>query len=140
MYCIREMQIDDYEKVFELWSVTQGMGLSEADSEESIANFLTRNQGLSFVCLDGNLLIGTVLCGHDGRRGALYHVAVHKDYQHKGIGRRLVEKALHALKSIGIAKCHLMVYADNALGQRFWNKIGWTKRDEIVLYSKDTKA
>lgn len=137
IYTIREMVLGDYSYVYALWSMTEGMGLSESDSEESIAQFLIRNKGHSYVCTDGDVVIGTVLCGHDGRRGFLYHVAVHNEYQNKGIARRLIERALNSLKEVGIIKCHLMVYANNDLGHQFWEYVGWIRRDEIVLYSKD---
>jgi len=88
-YKIREMNLNDYLKVFDLWSNTEDMGLSDSDSEESISKFLKRNAGHSFVCTDREEIIGTILCGHDGRRGFLYHVAVSKEYRKNGIGKRL---------------------------------------------------
>lgn len=132
---IREMTMDDYPAAYELWTEIEGMGLGEADSREAIAAFLDRNPGHSFVCIIDQQLVGTVLCGHDGRRGFLYHVAVSKHYRNRGIGRQLVDRALRSLKAAGITKCHLMVYADNLAGCRFWEKTGWLKRSDIILFS-----
>jgi len=87
---IREMQIDDYDEVFDLWRKTLGMGLSKADEKENMLRFLFRNVGLSYVCCLEDIIIGTVLCGHDGRRGYIYHVTVAEEYRGKGIGRALV--------------------------------------------------
>ncbi|MHA0858076.1 GNAT family N-acetyltransferase [Paenibacillus sp. CMAA1364] len=140
MVQIREMNMNDYWEVFDLWSNTDGMGLSEADSEESIESFLTRNDGHSYVCIDGEKIIGTVLCGHDGRRGFLYHVAVLKEYRKSGIGKGLVESVLHSLKKAGIMKCHLMVYENNVMGNQYWNNSEWKRRNDILIYSKDTKG
>ncbi|WP_246369815.1 GNAT family N-acetyltransferase [Saccharibacillus deserti] len=137
-YKIREMNLNDYLKVFDLWSNTEGMGLSDSDSEESISKFLKRNDGHSFVCTDAEEIIGTILCGHDGRRGFLYHVAVSKEYRKNGIGKRLVESALDSLKKSGIIKCHLMVLGNNKIGNQYWNNAGWIKRDDILIFSKDT--
>jgi len=133
---IHEMRIDDYNEIYELWRNTSGVGLSDADKKENIEKFLTRNKGLSFVCRHEGKIIGTIMCGHDGRRGYIYHVAVAENYRGKGIGRRLVEMCLERLKSEGIDKCHLFVYPDNAIGNAFWTSMGWQKRDDIFVYSK----
>lgn len=137
MYTIREMDINDYEKTLELWTSTEGMGLSESDSKEAIAVFLERNLGHSFVCLDADEIIGSILCGHDGRRGFFYHAAVSTQYRSKGIGKRLIQHALATLKAAGIMKCHLMVYSDHLSGHRFWEHEGWVKREDVLLFSKD---
>jgi len=131
----REMQIGDYEHALHLWQHTAGMGLSSADEKSEIARFLQKNQGLCFVALEDEHLIGTILCGEDGRRGYLYHLAVQQNIQKKGVGKNLVQKSLHALKEKGIQKCHLFVIADNASGIAFWEHTGWEIRDDIEIMS-----
>ncbi|WP_145320191.1 GNAT family N-acetyltransferase [Paenibacillus xylanexedens] len=138
MYKIREMTINDYEMSIELWQRTEGMALSEADSKESINYYLNRNTGMSFVCVDKEQVIGTILCGHDGRRGYIYHVAVDPEYRGKSLGKKLVVSSLEKLRLEGIGKCHIMVIADNEIGNEFWTRTEWTKRDGILLYSSNT--
>lgn len=138
MYKIREMLLSDYDSAIDLWSCTEGMGLSEADSKEAIAFYLARNPGMSFVCAVQDQIVGTILCGHDGRRGYIYHVAVSKEYRGHSIGKKLVESSLKRLKEEGIMKCHIMVIADNEIGNSFWNYIEWSKRTGIHLYSQNT--
>jgi ribosomal protein S18 acetylase RimI-like enzyme len=133
---IRCFTIEDYQQVFTLWQATEGMGLSGADSEENIRQYLQRNPGMSFVALDGDRIIGAVLCGHDGRRGLLHHLAVDKSYQRRGIGKILAEKCQVALNAEGIEKCHLFVYTDNIEAQMFWENIGWELRKDIVIMSR----
>ncbi|MFC5649747.1 GNAT family N-acetyltransferase [Paenibacillus solisilvae] len=132
----RQMTIDDYEASFALWSKTEGMVLSEADSKSAIASYLERNPDLSFVCTVGGMLQGTILCGHDGRRGFIYHAAVNPEMRGLGIGSKLVELSLKQLQQAGIMKCHLFVVADNEIGNRFWKRSGWLKREGIAIYSK----
>ena len=134
---ILEMTINDYDETIELWKNSPGIALSKADSKPKIAQFIKHNPGLGFVARDGNKLVGAVLCGNDGRRGYLYHLAVAKDHQHLGIGKKLTEKVLTALQAQGIEKCHIFVIADNLEGMRFWQKTGWKKRDDIFVMSKD---
>ncbi|MNC45635.1 Acetyltransferase YpeA [compost metagenome] len=135
---IRPFRMEDYHRAYELWSRTPGMGLSDSDSEDGIRSFLERNPGLSFVAgkEDGDVL-GTVLAGHDGRRGFLYHLAVSTTCRGQGIGGRLVQSALAALHSQNIVKCHIMVLDHNELGQAFWSGQGWLRRDNILLYSQN---
>ncbi|NQX46700.1 GNAT family N-acetyltransferase [Paenibacillus tritici] len=135
----RSMTIDDYEAAYRLWENTAGMGLSEADSRTEIARYLERNPGISQVCVEEDgTLAGTAMCGHDGRRGYLYHVAVHSGSRGKGAGREMVARCLEKLREEGILKCHLMVIGTNSLGRSFWNSVGWQERDGLVLFSKNS--
>lgn len=134
----RAFTMEDYEKAYDLWLHTAGMGLTDADSRDKLGLFLRRNEGLSLVCADGDELAGTVLCGHDGRRGFLYHLAVRETYRGKGIGGGLVKRCLAALKDQGIEKCHIFVLADNELGINFWQGSGWLKRDDFYVFSHNT--
>src|SRR6185503_5238689 len=110
---IREFQLADYSAAVGLWESIEGVGLSDADSEPSVAAFLARNPGLSFVAVDGRTLVGTILCGHDGRRGLIHHLALVPARRREGLGRRLVQSALLALRKAGVQKCHLLVFKNN---------------------------
>jgi N-acetylglutamate synthase len=132
-----EMTIRDYPDVTDLWRNTAGVGLSTADTLEAISAYLARNPGHSFVARDNAQLAGAVLCGHDGRRGYLYHLAVRPAYRRQGIGQALVEHCLERLKAIGIDKCHIFVYAANQDGQAFWERTGWVLRTNLVLMSRE---
>jgi ribosomal protein S18 acetylase RimI-like enzyme len=124
-YNIRDMTLDDYSDVCRLWEQTEGMSLEEDDSREAIAIYLRRNQGLCFVaCVDGKI-VGTVLCGHEGRRGILRHLAVTSDFRKKGVARALVNKCLAALAEQGVRKCNIFVLDENVEGLRFWDRMGW---------------
>ena len=136
-YFIREMTISDFDQVLSLWQRTSGLGLSGVDTHEGILKFLKRNPGLSFLCEEKGTLIGTILCGHDGRRGYIYHLAVDEAYRKHGIGRQLTEQSLIALRHEGIAKCHLFVYRDNKTAEHFYDRMGWQKRTTLDIFSKD---
>lgn len=133
---VREMTIEDYDPVYALWEASEGVGLSDADSKEGIHRFLERNPGLSFVALDGDQLVGAALCGHDGRRGYIHHLSVVRSHRRQGIGKSLVGRCMYALMRIGIAKCHLFVFDENQEAIKFWNKVGWTERVELMMMSQ----
>jgi ribosomal protein S18 acetylase RimI-like enzyme len=122
---IRQMTLADYPEVSCLWTQAEGMSLGEDDNREGIALCLERNQGLCFVALVGGNLIGTVLCGHDGRRGIMRHLAVQKEFRNQGIALLLVQKSLAALSEQGIKKCNIFVLDDNVAGLKFWEHIGF---------------
>ena len=132
---IQEMTIGDYDEMRALWQESQGIDLSEADSRSSISRFLERNPGLSFVARDGEQLIGGVLCGHDGRRGYIDHLAVRASHRRQGIGRMLVSRCIYNLLQNGIHKWHLFVREDNQDAINFWSKLGWQQRVELVTMS-----
>ncbi|MDO7906930.1 GNAT family N-acetyltransferase [Paenibacillus sp. JX-17] len=133
---LRLMQMTDHEQMMALWEKSDGVVVSEADTPTELAQFLQRNPGLSYVAEQDGQIIGTVLGGHDGRRGFLYHLAVEQAHRGRRLGQRLAEACLHSLAEQGITKCHIFVVADNEDGQRFWTRCGWEKRDTFFVYSR----
>jgi len=130
---IKVMRINDYDKVYQLWTSTEGMGMrSLDDSFEGIDRFLKRNPITNYIAQVENKIVGVILCGHDGRRGYIYHTAVKNDYRNKEIGKTLVEAALEALKKEGINKVVLVAFASNDLGNKFWQSLGFDKRDDLI--------
>jgi ribosomal protein S18 acetylase RimI-like enzyme len=132
---IVDFSADDYDEAIALWKRCEGIGLSDADEREPLTAFLLKNPGLNFVAKEDGTIVGTCLCGSDGRRGYLYNLAVDPVQRRKGIGRILAQKALQALAAQGIQKCHIMVFGANELGLTFWKNEGWVTRPEIVLMS-----
>ena len=130
---VRTMTIADYDNVYSLWKSTPGVGMrSLDDSREGIGRFLDRNPKTCFVAEAGDKIIGAILCGHDGRRGYIYHATVFPDYRKRGIGRRLVENVLTALRLEGINKAALVVFNTNAEGNAFWQAVGFETRGDLI--------
>lgn len=133
---IETMTHDDLPAAMTIWANAEGVGLSEGDELESLRFFLDRNPGLSVAARAGEQMVGAVLCGHDGRRGFLYHLAVVPEYQRRGIGRRLVDTCLASLGAIGVAKCSIFLYADNESGKSFWKQNGWSSRHDLEVMQR----
>ncbi len=131
----RALTLADYDAVHALWQSSEGVGLSDADSREAIGRYLARNPGLSFTAWDGNELVGAVLCGHDGRRGYVHHLAVKPSQRRQGLGKALAARCLAALAAEGIDKCHLFVFANNADAIAFWRSVGWSQRVDLNVMS-----
>jgi len=135
---IRAMTIRDYDAIIALWQSADGVGLSDADSREAIGRYLARNPGCSFTAWDGDDLLGAVLCGHDGRRGYVHHLAVRPSHRRQGIGKALATRCMDALAAEGIDKCHLLVFAVNDNAIAFWKGVGWTQRVDLNVMSRYT--
>ena len=132
---IREMKIEDYDKVYALWKTIKGFGIrSVDDSKDGIERFLKWNPGLSVVAEENGQIVGAILCGSDGRRGCLYHVCVHRDYRRRGIGKTMVVWCMEKLKELQINKVSLIAFTQNDIGNAFWKEIGWTKREDLNYY------
>ncbi len=131
----RVMTITDYDEVHALWMTIKGFAIrSVDDSREGVERFLKRNPTTSVVAEDDGKIVGAILCGHDGRRGCLYHVCVHPDHRRRGIGRSMVVFAMNALKKEKISKVSLIAFTANDVGNAFWKTIGWTKREDLNYY------
>jgi len=136
-FALRPMTIRDYAEVIHLWQSAEGVHAGEDDSRRSISSFLRRNPGMSLVAQDGRQLVGAVLCGHDGRRGYLHHLAVAPSHRREGIGRALVERCLAKLHARGVRKCRILVLSGNRRGRAFWRALGWVWPPEVTLMMKN---
>ena len=135
---IRPMTMDDYEEVFDMWQSISGFGIRTwDDSREGIAKFIARNPGLSVVALHEGRIVGSILCGHDGRRGCLYHVCVKEAYRMLGIGQDMVVRCKEHLKAEGINKINLIAFKTNAVGNKFWQKLNWKFREDCNYYEEN---
>jgi len=128
----------DYDAARALWERTPGVGLSAADERAPLERFLRRNPGLSFVAMRQGELAGTILCGHDGRRGLVHHLVTAPAHRRHGVARALLHAGLAALAAQGIDKCHLLVFRDNPGGIAFWRAVAATERLELSLFSLAT--
>jgi putative acetyltransferase len=135
---LRALRLSDYEDVYALWKRTEGVGLSESDEKEAIGLFLRRNPGLSQVATSGGKVVAAMLCGHDGRRGYLHHLAVARKWRRQGVGRAVVAACLEKLHAEGIPKCNLFLFASNTSGQAFWRSLGWSVRSDLRLVQRST--
>ena len=132
---IRAMTIDDYEEVYALWMSIKGFAMrSLDDSRDGVARFLKRNPDARVVAVADGKVVGSILCGYDGRRGCLYHVCVREDYRRQGIGKAMVVYCMKALEKEAISKVSLIAFTQNDIGNAFWKEIGWTKREDLNYY------
>ena len=130
---IREMVEADYDQVYQLWLSCAGRGLNHLDdSKEGIAQFLKRNPQTCLVAVENQIIIGAILVGFDGRRAYIYHTAVHPNYRRRGIARQLVETVLTVLDELKIHKVALVVFKRNAEGNKFWEKLGFSVREDLI--------
>ena len=132
---IRVMTTEDYDNVHALWMTIKGFAIrSIDDSREGVERFIKRNPDTSVVAVEDGNIVGAILCGHDGRRGCLYHVCVHPDHRRRGIGKAMVVFCMNALKKEKISKVSLIAFTANDIGNAFWNTIGWTRREDLNYY------
>ena len=132
---IRVMTKDDYDEVKALWMKIKGFGIrSIDDSREGVERFIKRNPTTSVVAIEDGKIVGSILCGHDGRHGTLYHVCVDEAYRQHGIGKSMVVKCMEALMEEKINKVTIIAFTKNDVGNAFWNGIGWTKREDLNYY------
>ena len=135
---IRIMTIEDYDKVYDLWINTPGMGLNTTDdSREGIDKYLKRNPNTCFVAETDGKIIGVIMAGHDGRRGYIHHTAVLPDFRRGGVARALVDAAMSALEKEGIHKVALVAFKTNETGNGFWEHIGFTVREDLNYRNKN---
>ena len=131
---------NDYKEAYALWLSCDGVGLNGIDDSESgITKFLLRNPNTCFVAKMNEKIVGVILAGQDGRRGYIYHLAVAKECRGKGIAKELVTCAMESLENLGIKKAALVVFSNNEGGNQFWEKLGFTSREDLIYRNKMTK-
>lgn len=132
---IRSMTAEDYPAVYQLWQGIEGFGLrSIDDSQDGIARFLKRNPTTSVVAVENGQILGSILCGHDGRTGCFYHVCVEQSHRHRGIATKMTAYALEQLKKEQISKVSLVAFTKNETGNACWKELGWKRRQDLNCY------
>ncbi|MGN1021834.1 MAG: GNAT family N-acetyltransferase [Aristaeellaceae bacterium] len=134
----RTMRPDDLPAALLLWQGVDGVHLHSNGEEscEALRRYLQRNPGLSHVALCGTAMVGAVLCGHDGRRGYLQHLAVHPDFRRRGIARQLLGRVEQGLSRAGIRKEALFVLCGNTSAQAFYEHMGWQEETVVKIFSR----
>jgi N-acetylglutamate synthase len=133
----REFVIADYDRAVALWCEVEGVEICEGDSRQEIRGYLERNPGLSRVAEENATMVGAVLCGHDGRRGWIYHLAVSLAYRGRGVGKLLLEECCRGLRSAGIKRAIILVDGDNSAGKEFWVRNGWENIAGAIPMARD---
>ena len=133
----REFTIGDYDDAIALWRSVEGVEICEGDSREEIAQYLKRNPGLSRVAEADGKIVGVALCGHDGRRGWIYHLAVAPTYRRQQVGKILLEACVNGLRGAGLKRAIILVAGDNQSGHEFWLRNGWEDIDGAIAMTRE---
>lgn len=137
---IRNIYIEDYDAINDFWRKIDGIELAELENKQNFEFFLKRNEGMSFLAVDHEEVIGTCLGSHNGRRGFLNHLAVAQSHRRKGIGKMLVRKCLEILQAEGIRRIYIFLAKENVEARSFWEHIGWSQYDQYLMMTVETGA
>lgn len=135
-----DITADDFDQVYQLWLQCDGLGGLE--NRDQFTRFINRNDSLSQLVRDDERqseeqVIATLMCGHDGRRGYLYHLAVHPDARGRGLAKLLIDTCLQKLSLLQIQRCTVFVRKDNPSGVEFWMHNGWWNRSDLDTFAFD---
>jgi ribosomal protein S18 acetylase RimI-like enzyme len=133
----REFVMSDYDDTIALWARAEGLEICEGDSREEIAEYLKRNPSLSRVAEADGKIVGAALCGHDGRRGWIYHLAVEPTYRRQKVGQLLLEACVKGLRAAGLKRAIILVAGDNPGGHEFWLRNGWENIDGAIAMTRE---
>jgi ribosomal protein S18 acetylase RimI-like enzyme len=133
----REFVMSDYDAAIALWNSVDGVEVCEGDSREEMAEYLKRNPGLSRVAEVDGKIVGAALCGHDGRRGWIYHLAVANSHRRQKVGQLLLESCVNGLRAIGLRRAIILVAGDNPSGREFWRRNRWEAIDGAIAMTRE---
>ena len=136
---IREFRFpNDYPRTLKLWeSIEDGMHVGRSDTPDEIQKKLERDPDLFLVAELNEDIVGTVIGGYDGRRGMIYHLAVHETAREQGVGALLLNEVEKRLQAKGCIKCYLLVFADNVRAIQFYENRGWREMKEDRIFGKE---
>ena len=126
-----------HEELVELWKNTPGVKVREDDNKEGFLRLLHRNEGCSFLAMDAGKIVGSILCGIDGKRAYIYHMAIKAGYRNQQIGTKLVSMVREKAKEFGVSKCSFVIFKNNSSGEQFWKSLGAVKRADLDYYDLD---
>ena len=123
-------------QVIALWETVFGYEDSHNKPGLAIDMKLAAPEGLFFVAVLDDAVVGTVLAGYDGHRGWLYAVAVHPQHRKQGLGKALVRFAEQALTARGCLKINLQIISDNASAAGFYESLGYAVEPRVSMGKK----
>lgn len=112
---------------------------SPGDEPAGFGSMLERNPGLCLGAILNEALVGCVLGGWDGRRGWVHHLAVHPDYQRRGLGQALMADLEQRFAALGVPIVNLLVYCENSAAMAFYERLGYAVKP-VVEMGKSLKA
>ncbi len=134
---VSKMSVKNFNLIHDLWKEV-GLKVSEIQEEKEEAKLILRlNSSSSFEAYSKGKLVGTILGIFNGRRGWIYHLAVHPDFQKKGIGSLLLQKTEAAFKELGAKRILLWVKKDNLGVTNFYQKHGYSSVDDAIVMGKN---
>lgn len=134
---IRAMKLSDFNQVYTLW---QKVGLDLMDYQKEEKEFflmLQLNPNTCLVGLENKQIIGSVLGLFNGKRGWIYHLAIHPHYQRRGYGTLLYKKAEEELKKRGAQRLNLGVLYTNLKILPFYEKCGYEVVNDALWLGKN---
>lgn len=136
---IREFNFHrDYDGALKLWAGMEvGVQVGRSDAPEEIQRKLQRDPDLFLIAEIDGAIVGTIIGGFDGRRGMIYHLAVHASVRQQGLGTMLLEEVEKRLQARGCKKCYLLITAENTGAAQFYEKNNWREMKDDRIYGKE---
>ncbi len=110
---------------------------SATDDLDGLRTLLARDPGALLVALDGPTVIGTLVVGWDGWRGAFYRLAVLPSWRRRGVATALLREGERRLVARGVRRVALVAVAAHDHATGFWEAAGYTAQPGHRRYAKD---
>jgi ribosomal protein S18 acetylase RimI-like enzyme len=113
---------------------------TSTDSAEALERLLRRDPGALIVAEADGDIVGTVIAGWDGWRGAIYRLAVDAEHRRRGLGQSLLRAAEERLVGLGGRRLHAIVMEANANAVAFWDATDWDHQAGQLRFAKSAKG
>ena len=133
MIALRSATADDIAPILAFWE-TATAEPSGTDDVDGIAVLLAHAPGSLVLAIDDGTIVGTVIAGWDGWRGALYRLAVAPEHRRRGIATALVNEAEEQLHAHGVRRVHLIIgRAGGTAAEEFWTSARYEPTDQLRM-------
>jgi len=137
---MRALRGDDHAAFLALWAVCDGVEIRTWEDAADLARLIERNPSLCCVAEVAGSMVSTLLCGHHGWRGWLYHLEVNPAFRRLGIANSMVNRAMMELSKVGVRRVHTLVLSGNRDAMQFWSASGWRQREDLSMVSIEFSA
>ncbi len=131
---LRPATPDDVERVLTFW--LRAAEPTSTDSAEALAGLLHHDPGALIVAESDGRMVGSVIAGWDGWRGAIYRLAVDPEHRRLGLGQSLLRAAEERLATLGARRVHTIVVEANASAVAFWDVTDWEHQAGQLRFAK----